>query len=198
MSCVAQSDRVAGGGHLFDRRGCGIVTGGELADRARRDRAFSVALLAAATAPAATGDGDEPSARIDAPPAAGVTVPPDRQPEGARPTRSAASAIPPPAKPASIGSYSNGCLLGGVALPRPGPGFELMRLGRNRRYGHPALVAYIKRLAAAARKKKVGTLLVGDLGQPRGGPTPTGHRSHQAGSTWTSVSRGRPGSSGAR
>jgi murein endopeptidase len=88
---------------------------------------------------------------------------------------------PLPGRAGVFGGYSNGCLLGGVALPRSGTGFELMRLGRNRRYGHPALVAFIQRLGASARMKKVGTLLVGDLAQPRGGPTPTGHRSHQTG-----------------
>jgi penicillin-insensitive murein DD-endopeptidase len=83
--------------------------------------------------------------------------------------------------PAALGSTSNGCLIGGVALPRSGPGYELVRLGRNRRFGHPALIAYIQRLGAAARRAQIGTLLIGDLGQPRGGPTPTGHRSHQSG-----------------
>jgi penicillin-insensitive murein endopeptidase len=88
---------------------------------------------------------------------------------------------PATGKAGVFGGYSNGCLVGGVPLPRSGPGFELMRLGRNRRYGHPDLVAFIRRLGAAARKKKVGTLLIGDMAQPRGGPTPTGHRSHQTG-----------------
>jgi penicillin-insensitive murein DD-endopeptidase len=88
---------------------------------------------------------------------------------------------PSEGKPIAVGSTSNGCLIGGKPLPRSGPGFEVMRLGRNRRFGHPALVAYIQRLAAAAKKKKIGTLLIGDLAQPRGGPTPTGHRSHQTG-----------------
>ena len=140
-----------------------------------------IAYLVAAAAPAATGDGDEPTAPlVDAPPAPGLTVAPI---DSLKARSDAFSRFRDPAsgKPASLGSYSNGCLLGGVALPRSGPGFELMRLGRNRRYGHPALVAYIQRLAAAARKKKLGTLLIGDLGQARGGPTPTGHRSHQSG-----------------
>jgi penicillin-insensitive murein endopeptidase len=56
-----------------------------------------------------------------------------------------------------------------------------MRLGRNRRYGHPMLVAFVQRLGLAARHEKLGVVLVGDLSQPRGGPTPSGHRSHQTG-----------------
>jgi penicillin-insensitive murein endopeptidase len=88
---------------------------------------------------------------------------------------------PAPGKPDAIGSYSNGCLVGGVSLARSGTGFEVMRPSRNRYYGHPLLVAFIERLAAAAKKKKIGTLLIGDMAQARGGPTPTGHRSHQSG-----------------
>jgi penicillin-insensitive murein endopeptidase len=81
----------------------------------------------------------------------------------------------------SIGGTSLGCLQGAATLPASGPGYEVMRLGRNRRFGHPLLVAYIKRLGAAARKAKLGLIVVGDLSQPRGGPTPSGHRSHQTG-----------------
>jgi penicillin-insensitive murein endopeptidase len=66
-------------------------------------------------------------------------------------------------------------------LPVSGPGYEVLHLGRNRRYGHPELVAFVKRLGATAKAKKLGLLVVGDLSQPRGGPTPSGHRSHQTG-----------------
>ncbi len=57
----------------------------------------------------------------------------------------------------------------------------MVRVGRNRRYGHPQLVAFVRRLGAAAARRKLGLLMVGDLSQPRGGPTPSGHRSHQSG-----------------
>jgi len=82
---------------------------------------------------------------------------------------------------ASFGGYSAGCLQGAATLPLSGPGYELLHLGRHRGFGHPDLVAYIKRLGAAVKKKKLGMLLVGDMGQVRGGPTPTGHKSHQTG-----------------
>jgi len=36
-------------------------------------------------------------------------------------------------------------------------------------------------LGAAIKKERLGLILVGDLAQPRGGPTLTGHRSHQTG-----------------
>ena len=81
----------------------------------------------------------------------------------------------------SIGGYSLGCLQGAATLPASGAGYEVLHLGRNRRFGHPLLVAYIQRLAVTAKKQKLGPLVVGDLSQPRGGPTPSGHRSHQTG-----------------
>jgi penicillin-insensitive murein endopeptidase len=88
----------------------------------------------------------------------------------------------PSAGPAlSIGTTSCGCLQGAATLPASGPGYEVLRLGRNRRFGHPTLIAYIRRLAAAAASGKLGLVVVGDLSQPRGGPTPSGHRSHQTG-----------------
>jgi len=81
----------------------------------------------------------------------------------------------------SIGGTSLGCLQGAATLPVSGPGYEALHLARNRRFGHPLLVAYVQRLAAAAKIAKLGPLVVGDLSQPRGGPTPSGHRSHQTG-----------------
>jgi penicillin-insensitive murein endopeptidase len=88
---------------------------------------------------------------------------------------------PAPGGPRAIGSTSNGCLQGAAALPPSGPGFEVLHLKRERRFGHPLLVEYVRRLAAAMKKERLGQLLVGDLAMPRGGPTLTGHRSHQSG-----------------
>jgi len=81
----------------------------------------------------------------------------------------------------SIGLYSRGCLAGAVALPVTGPSWQVMRLSRNRNGGHPRLVAYLERLAKDARSVGWSGLLIGDLSQPRGGPMPTGHTSHQVG-----------------
>jgi len=81
----------------------------------------------------------------------------------------------------AIGGTSNGCLQGADTLPVSGPGYEVARIGRNRRFGHPSLIGFIQHLAAAARGAKLGLVVVGDLSQPRGGPTPSGHRSHQSG-----------------
>jgi len=68
-----------------------------------------------------------------------------------------------------------------VALPADGPGWQAVRLSRNRNWGHPALVATLRDLAARAKAQGFPTLWVGDLGQPRGGPMPYGHSSHQVG-----------------
>jgi penicillin-insensitive murein DD-endopeptidase len=83
--------------------------------------------------------------------------------------------------PMAIGAYANGCLQGARALPISGPGYELLHVGRRRAFGHPVLVQYIQRMAALVKKKKLGLLFVGDLAQARGGPTPSGHKSHQTG-----------------
>lgn len=56
-----------------------------------------------------------------------------------------------------------------------------MRLSRNRNWGHPALLEYVRDLAALAGRHGLPALWIGDLGQPRGGPMPFGHASHQTG-----------------
>lgn len=81
----------------------------------------------------------------------------------------------------SIGKYTSGCLRGGESLPINGPGYQVMRLSRKRNFGHPDLVRFIEALGKSAQAERLGTLLIGDLGQPRGGPTVSGHKSHQTG-----------------
>ena len=84
-----------------------------------------------------------------------------------------------PAK--SIGGYSAGCIAGAVGLPLTGEGFHIARPERNRRFGHPALIGMIRELGHKLNQLHLTPLSVGDLGQPRGGPAPTGHASHQTG-----------------
>ena len=82
----------------------------------------------------------------------------------------------------SIGFYAHGCLAGGKPLPVNGPAWQVMRLSRNRNWGHPSLIHYIERFAEDAKEKDGWPgLLVGDLSMPRGGPMPFGHASHQVG-----------------
>ena len=82
----------------------------------------------------------------------------------------------------SIGSYSKGCLAGGMALPINGEAWQVMRASRNRNWGNPRLIAYIEQFAADAQTiDHWPGLLVGDMSQPRGGPMLFGHSSHQIG-----------------
>ena len=84
-------------------------------------------------------------------------------------------------RPAAWGSYARGCLAGGAQLPESGPGWQAVRLSRNRTWGHPDLIAFIRRLSAQAVKIGWPGLYIADLAQPRGGPMLTGHTSHQIG-----------------
>ncbi|MCS6878411.1 MAG: penicillin-insensitive murein endopeptidase [Geminicoccaceae bacterium] len=92
-----------------------------------------------------------------------------------------APAPPMPGSIRAIGLPARGCLAGAVALPPDGPYWQAMRPSRNRRFGHPRLIALIERLAREARGDGWPGLLVGDLAQPRGGPMLSGHASHQTG-----------------
>jgi penicillin-insensitive murein DD-endopeptidase len=82
----------------------------------------------------------------------------------------------------SIGSYSKGCVAGGDRMPLNGETWQVMRPSRNRYWGHPDMIALLKRLAAKVHKDAGWPgILVGDIGQPRGGPALSGHASHQIG-----------------
>ena len=123
-----------------------------------------------------------------------------------QPAKPAVAAPMPPAKPAiaeeklpakllfskkelpslghamAIGYYPRGCLQGGVELPVNGPNWQVMRLSRNRNWGHPELVKFLERFAPLAAKATGWKgVLIGDMAQPRGGPLPFGHASHQIG-----------------
>src|SRR2546429_9698041 len=89
----------------------------------------------------------------------------------------------PAATPTRVhGFYAHGCIAGAEGLPINGDTWQVMRLSRNRYWGHPDLVALIKRLAARARRDAGWPgILVGDMSQPRGGPMFTGHASPQVG-----------------
>src|ERR1700736_4985613 len=81
-----------------------------------------------------------------------------------------------------IGFYAKGCIAGAEALPINGDTWQVMRLSRNRNWGHPELIALVERLSLKARQAAEWPgLLIGDMSQPRGGPMITGHASHQIG-----------------
>jgi penicillin-insensitive murein endopeptidase len=81
----------------------------------------------------------------------------------------------------AIGFYSRGCLAGAKALPVNGETWQVMRISRNRFWGHPNLVRFLENLSEQAPQAGWPGILVGDMSQPRGGPMITGHASHQIG-----------------
>ena len=90
--------------------------------------------------------------------------------------------LPSIGKSMAIGYYPRGCLQGGVELPLNGPTWQVMRVKRNRNWGHPELVKFLEHFAPlAAKTTGWHGILVGDMAQPRGGPLPYGHASHQIG-----------------
>ena len=85
-------------------------------------------------------------------------------------------------KPQVVGFYAKGCLAGADMLPMDGEAWQVMRLSRNRNWGHPALTNFLRRTASELRAAQIWPgFLVGDMSQPRGGPMLTGHASHQIG-----------------
>jgi len=80
-----------------------------------------------------------------------------------------------------IGGVAHGCLVGAAELPPDGPGYAAIRLSRHRNFGHPTLVHYIETLGHATAAAGLPVFYVGDMAQPRGGPLPFGHASHQTG-----------------
>lgn len=81
----------------------------------------------------------------------------------------------------AIGGYAKGCVAGAVALPPEGPGYQVIRLQRSRYYGHPVLIQFLRDFGRRMEQAHLGTALVGDMSQPRGGPMSFGHASHQIG-----------------
>jgi len=93
-----------------------------------------------------------------------------------------AEKLPSLGKAMALGYYTHGCLSGGVPLPVTGPTWQVMRVSRNRMWGHPSLVKFLEKFAPlAAKATGWHGILVGDMAQPRGGPLPFGHMSHQVG-----------------
>ena len=88
---------------------------------------------------------------------------------------------PWPGPPWVIGGYSAGCIQGAVAVPEDERAFQLMRPSRGRYFAHPDMLRFARELGQEVERRSYGKLLVGDLSQARGGPTTTGHASHQSG-----------------
>ncbi|POD99823.1 penicillin-insensitive murein endopeptidase [Pectobacterium odoriferum] len=83
--------------------------------------------------------------------------------------------------PQSIGSFSNGCIIGAQPLPLQSLDYQVMRVDQRRYFGHPDLLAFIHRLSNEVKRTTSGNVLVGDMGMPVGGRFSSGHASHQSG-----------------
>ncbi len=88
---------------------------------------------------------------------------------------------PTAGRAAAIGGAARGCLVGAARLPLDGPGYAVIRPGRRRYFGHPDTVDFVAALGRRARDAGLPPFYVGDMAQPRGGPLPFGHASHQTG-----------------
>ena len=67
-------------------------------------------------------------------------------------------------KARAIGTYARGCLAGAKAVPINGEAWQVMRLSRNRKWGHPDLVDLLEDLAIKAKAAgEWNGLLVGDI-----------------------------------
>ncbi len=147
---------------------------------------LALLVLAAVLAPqsACTAPLPQPkpdSGVIAAPSPSVAKTPISVRPDAVAKTLFGAANGPAPLAARAIGSYARGCLAGAKALPVDGSTWQVMRLSRNRNWGHPELIAVLERLAADAPALGWNGLLVGDLAQPRGGPMTSGHASHQIG-----------------
>ena len=148
--------------------------------------ALLVVVIAAATAGAQT---PLPPPR-PAVPAQSQSVTPSPPPQSATPAPQPGAVAkelfghmsgPAPLAARAVGFYAKGCLAGAVALPVDGKTWQVMRLSRNRNWGHPDLIKFLEHLSAKVPQFGWPGILVGDVSQPRGGPMLTGHASHQVG-----------------
>src|SRR5271154_400277 len=142
---------------------------------------FIALILCGAAIVAADGwAGAQEKGSLDAKPLPPLTNPAD--PKLAAKQVFGRALTPTEAQTRSIGFYARGCLAGAKALPVDGDSWQVMRLSRNRFWGHPAMIAFLERFSRKAAAEGIWPgILVGDISQPRGGPMVTGHASDQGG-----------------
>jgi penicillin-insensitive murein DD-endopeptidase len=143
-------------------------------------RGIAAIVLSAGISAAATAA----SARVPLPPTSPLKNAEQEKGQNTKPANVLFSEkkLPSLGKAMAIGYYPRGCLQGAVELPITGQTWQVMRVSRNRNWGHPELINFLERFAPlAAKATGWHGILVGDMAQPRGGPLPFGHRSHQIG-----------------
>ena len=120
-----------------------------------------------------------------APVVAFAAASPSAGPSLTKPAKFLFAAVPRPdsgGDAEAIGHYWNGCMSGAVHMPGAGPSWQTVRPDRNREWGNPYLLSYLQRVSGKAKAAGVWNgIIVGDMSQPRGGPLPSSHVSHQVG-----------------
>ena len=92
-----------------------------------------------------------------------------------------AQRLPAATQAAAHGFYSKGCFAGGMAIATDGPNWQAMRLSRNRRWGHPEMIALLERFSREAAQDGWPGLLIGDAEFLRsGGRIPTSDDGNRA------------------
>lgn len=81
----------------------------------------------------------------------------------------------------SIGKYTAGCIENPSKLERKGPGYQVIRLHRERYYGHPDTIRLIEDLGSEVKSKFGVVLYIADISKDNGGPILDNHSSHQTG-----------------
>jgi len=99
----------------------------------------------------------------------------------ARPSAWSDQTVPSSGPADSIGKPAAGCLAGAARLPFDGPGYQVIRISRDRYFGNPETVRFVQDLARKSKVAGLADFYVGDLSLPRGGPMPNGHASHETG-----------------
>lgn len=81
----------------------------------------------------------------------------------------------------SIGKYTAGCVKNPAELPETGRGYQVIRLHRERYFGHQDLISFIRNIAGKINRKYDTVLYIADLSKINGGPILDDHSSHQIG-----------------
>ena len=84
-------------------------------------------------------------------------------------------------QPEVVGFYSSGCILGAKKVANFGPGYQVANIFRGRNFAHDQLLEVFEPAMKSIYDSHKKYFYVGDFSLSRGGPTRTGHSSHQNG-----------------
>ena len=80
-----------------------------------------------------------------------------------------------------VGFYSLGCIIGAEKMEISTKVWEVVNVFRNRYYGQPEMREFLEYLGTEVARTKKKKIVLGDISLPGGGPTVSGHASHQTG-----------------